>query len=388
VQWNDAFAAGQAVIGSAACTASPNASTHLSGVPKPACGTALNASSSVYGALSEAFLICEDSGTTVGDSVAGQDITINPTYYNWSTGEMDPAVSWGSYWAGTYITIDTDATGPQINGTSAPIGSNGPFSIAILVQAPANPVEGPPNNSPTYLGFATKAGLNSSGGIGGFTFTEWMAEGLPGFQLTVLGGGSPMQAVYPGSIRDGNWHFLAVTTDGTLTAAGTQMYLDGAALTLDTADSVDGSGGAQSDAGIALSVEATDGSATPTSIATLQFFNAALTLAQIAALSGDPYYAWRAGPAAPPPAPVLGSISPASGGAGDAVPVTLSGGNFNVGASVAVDDPYVTVSNVTVVSATQITATFTIAAGATPGTANVSVATVGGTSASLPFTVE
>jgi hypothetical protein len=88
-----------------------------------------------------------------------------------------------------------------------------------------------------------------------------------------------------------------------------------------------------------------------------------------------------------PPAPTLSAIAPASGIQGSTVPVTLTGTNFVSGATVAVNNPGIAVSAVTVVSATQITATFTIAANAGLGAANVTVTTSGGTSAAAVFTV-
>ena len=87
------------------------------------------------------------------------------------------------------------------------------------------------------------------------------------------------------------------------------------------------------------------------------------------------------------PAPTLTSISPASGVQGTTVPVTLTGTNFVAGATVATNNPGIAVSPATVVSATQITATFTIAANAAPGAANVTVTTSGGTSGAVAFTV-
>ncbi|HTX37228.1 MAG TPA: IPT/TIG domain-containing protein [Bryobacteraceae bacterium] len=81
------------------------------------------------------------------------------------------------------------------------------------------------------------------------------------------------------------------------------------------------------------------------------------------------------------------AISPASGAIGASVDVTLTGANFVAGANVAVSDPNITVSGATVVGATQITVTLTIAPSDTPGTASVTVATVGGTSAPVSFAV-
>jgi hypothetical protein len=83
----------------------------------------------------------------------------------------------------------------------------------------------------------------------------------------------------------------------------------------------------------------------------------------------------------------LTSISPASGVQGTTVPVTLTGTNFVAGSTVTVSNPGIAVSGVTVVSATEITATFTIAPSAALGAANVSVTTGGGTSGTVSFTV-
>jgi hypothetical protein len=88
-----------------------------------------------------------------------------------------------------------------------------------------------------------------------------------------------------------------------------------------------------------------------------------------------------------PPVPTLASVSPNSGVQGTAVPVTLTGTNFVSGATVNVSDSGVTVSNVSVVSATQITAAFTIASSATLGAANVTVTTTGGTSGAVTFAI-
>lgn len=85
--------------------------------------------------------------------------------------------------------------------------------------------------------------------------------------------------------------------------------------------------------------------------------------------------------------PTLTSISPASGSIGATVPVTLTGTNFLSGATVSINNAGVTVSNVTVVSATQITATFAISPSVSAGVANVTVATANGTSGPVTFTV-
>ncbi len=83
----------------------------------------------------------------------------------------------------------------------------------------------------------------------------------------------------------------------------------------------------------------------------------------------------------------LTSIAPASGAPGASVPITLTGTGFAAGDQVTAGSSSVSVSNVVIVSATQITATFTIGADAAPGAVNVAVTMPGGTSGSVVFTI-
>src|SRR5208283_193023 len=90
-----------------------------------------------------------------------------------------------------------------------------------------------------------------------------------------------------------------------------------------------------------------------------------------------------------PPAPTLTSVSPAMGAQGGVVNVTLTGTNFVAGCTINVPaGEGITTSAVTVMNSTTITATFTIAAGATLGAQNVTVTTSGGISGAKAFTVE
>ena len=88
-----------------------------------------------------------------------------------------------------------------------------------------------------------------------------------------------------------------------------------------------------------------------------------------------------------PPPPTLLSISPPAGTVGTAVGVTLTGTNFVTGGTTVNVTGGVTVSNVVVTSGTQLTATFSIPATATPGPVSVSVSTAGGTSGTVVFTL-
>jgi hypothetical protein len=89
----------------------------------------------------------------------------------------------------------------------------------------------------------------------------------------------------------------------------------------------------------------------------------------------------------PPAAPVLTSITPNSGTQGTNVAVTLNGSNFQPGATVAVSGTGVSVTGVTVVSSSKLTATFVISSIATSGVRNVTVAASAGTSGTQSFTV-
>ena len=86
--------------------------------------------------------------------------------------------------------------------------------------------------------------------------------------------------------------------------------------------------------------------------------------------------------------PVLSSLTPTSGGAGNSVPVTLTGANFVAGATLSSTNSSLSFSNVNVISGTQITATFTIASNATPGSAPVIVNTFYGSSNAVGFTIQ
>jgi hypothetical protein len=95
-----------------------------------------------------------------------------------------------------------------------------------------------------------------------------------------------------------------------------------------------------------------------------------------------------------PGTPVLSSITPNSGarsvaGAPNPIAVTLTGIGFTLGTTVNVVAPAggFTVTGVTFVSPTEITATFNTTATATIGPRTISVTTPGGTSGTVQFNV-
>ncbi len=91
-----------------------------------------------------------------------------------------------------------------------------------------------------------------------------------------------------------------------------------------------------------------------------------------------------------PPVPTLASITPNSGNRGSSTPVTLVGTNFTAGSTVAIAAPAggVTITGVTVVNSTTITATITSTGTAALGARNITVTTPGGTSNAVTFTVK
>ncbi len=92
----------------------------------------------------------------------------------------------------------------------------------------------------------------------------------------------------------------------------------------------------------------------------------------------------------PIPVPALNSITPSSGLRGSVVNVTLSGTDFGTApgaTSVTAGGTAITVTNVKVVTANALTATFAIAGGASLGSYQVSVITAGGSSNSVTFGV-
>jgi len=85
--------------------------------------------------------------------------------------------------------------------------------------------------------------------------------------------------------------------------------------------------------------------------------------------------------------PILTGLTPSGATAGSSVSVTISGANFYNGSTVQISGSGVTLSNIVKVNKTTITATFTVAAAASPGPRNVVVVTLAGASNAVPFTV-
>jgi len=83
----------------------------------------------------------------------------------------------------------------------------------------------------------------------------------------------------------------------------------------------------------------------------------------------------------------VSGINPNIGTQGQTLGVTLTGTAFATGATLNLSGALIAVSNLTVVSSTQITATFAIAANAVLGPVNISVTTSGQTTNAVPYTI-
>ena len=86
-----------------------------------------------------------------------------------------------------------------------------------------------------------------------------------------------------------------------------------------------------------------------------------------------------------PPAPTLISISPEGAIQDSTIPISLKGTNFSSGLTIS-GPPDITIADVNVVGSTTATATFKIAASAELGAHDVTITTLGGTTAAVPFT--
>jgi hypothetical protein len=95
------------------------------------------------------------------------------------------------------------------------------------------------------------------------------------------------------------------------------------------------------------------------------------------------------GPSLPSPkrAATVVWLSPPSGPAGSTVQLRLTGADFTPESTLAVDGSGVEVSNVKVESATRITATLKIAAGASAGVRGITVGTPNGNSNAANFRI-
>src|SRR6202045_256463 len=193
--------------------------------------------------------------------------------------------------------------------------------------------------------------------------TSGGTSGVQPFTVNPLGASPTLTSINPNNGVQGQG--VAVTLTATSFVAGATIGLSGAGITVSNT----------------TVVSATQITATFTIAANTATGARTITVTTSGGTSGPPPFTVNVAP------PTLTSINPNNGVQGQGVAVTLTGTNFVAGATIGVSGAGITVSNTTVVSVTQITATLTIAGTAATGARNVTVTTSGGTSGAQPFTV-
>ncbi|HEY4217882.1 MAG TPA: beta-propeller fold lactonase family protein [Gemmatimonadaceae bacterium] len=208
--------------------------------------------------------------------------------------------------------------------------------------------------------------VDASAALGARNVTVTTAGGTSASQtFTVTGTGPTLTSLTPTLGVQGNT--VAMTLTGTaFVAGGTTVAVDGTGVAVNT---VNVTSGTSLTANFVLASGATLG-AHNVKVTTSAGTSAAQTFT------------------VNPPLPTLASISPNTGAQGGVQTITVTGTNFVSGATtVEVSGTNVTVSNVSVASATSLTADFTVAAGAVLGARDVTVMTAGGTSSAQTFTI-
>jgi hypothetical protein len=276
------------------------------------------------------------------------------------------------------------------------VGNAGPFPASITISGSTLTNNGATSGGGAVYTFGPSVMLSDSR-IAGNTSTQGASavdgSSTAGASVTAANNwwgsnASPASLVAPGIVNYSPWLVM------TFAAAPNSIYTQGTSiLTAKIATGSDGSTGYQIADGTPVSIAGTPGSVSPASSTTASGAASSTYTAGTAAGTAsasatvDSQTLTASITVALAPVPTLTAIAPASGLQGITVPVTLTGTNFVSGATVAVDNPGIAVSAVNVVSATQITATFTIAANAALGAANVTITTSGGTSAAAVFMV-
>ena len=262
-----------------------------------------------------------------------------------------------------------DFTFSPSNASFASTGGSGSVSINTTPECSWSAT----SNSP-WITITTAASGAGSGSISYSVAPNTQGQQLTGsitigdltYPVVEFGGSVTLTSINPNAGVQGT--NVPVTLTGTNFAAGSNVNVSGSGVTASNVTVVNAN---QITATLGIAANATLGSDT-------------VTVTSAAGTSNGVTFTVTS--TAPPP--VLTAISPNSGGAGNSVPVTLTGANFMAGAMLSSSNPSLTFSNVTVVSATQITATFSMAANATPGSVSITVTTSNGTSNALGFTIQ
>ena len=293
-------------------------------------------------------------------SVGGVPFTGTPASIATNLSSLNPACT------GT-TTLTCSVTAPAIVGNdvftvatySVPAASAAPANLlsraALTVAVTAGVTNAPPLALNGVVDHVT-VGLSSS------TFTEGtpITSGAPVVVTVNAFDGTGHIIVGSGNYVDANGNPLTITLTNSDTSGATTLIATGI-----TAPSMGG---------------------------TLTYTGGSLTsLTVSAAVSGGTIAGGTAAPVAftvgAPTITALSGTRWVPGASSFALSETLTGTNFLAGTNVVLGGTGVTASNVSVTNSTTLTATFTIAANATVGPRNVTVSTVGGTSAAQILTL-
>jgi trimeric autotransporter adhesin len=282
-----------------------------------------------------------------------------------------------AYLSASFVAVAVTGAAGGANPTSSVINVTNPGVSGALAFTAAASVTTPPGgswlsvsatSSPTpgsVTAAYNTAGLGPGTYTGLITLTSAQAINSPltipvTLTLTRSDSGNTLTSISPSA--GGLSETLAVTLTGTNFVAGS------------TTVSVSGNGVAVSSVNV-VSTTSLTAVFTIAPNADLGFHAVSVTTPSSAA-PAVVYFAVNAASA-----PVLSAVVPSIGNIGTTVNVTLTGNNFVPGGtSISVIGAGVTAGTITVLSNTQLTAQFTIAANAAAGTREVTVSTAGGSS--------
>jgi hypothetical protein len=292
-------------------------------------------------------------------ATGAQNVTVT------SLGSVTSAVTFAVNPVGPPPTLTSISPNNGVQGQSVPVtltGTNFVAGATIALSGAGITVSSTAVVSATQITATFTIAANAATGAQNVTVTT--SGGTSGAQPFTVNLAPPtLTSISPNSGVQGQ--NVPVTLTGTNFVAGATIALSGAGITVSSTTVVSAT---QIMATFAIAANAATGAQN-------------VTATTSGGTSGAQPFTVNVAP------PTLTSISPNNGAQRQSVPVTLTGTNFVAGANIALSGTGITVSNRTVVSATQITATFAIAANAATGAQNVTVTTPGGTSGAQPFTV-
>ena len=259
-----------------------------------------------------------------------------------------------------YAITAYDANSTQIASVTRQIGARTSIAAFLSDLLPALPRD--------YYGQVIVSSTTGTASIIGLRFTGTTFTTIPETAVTPPPSSPPtLTSISPASGTAGMT--LTATLTGTnFVNGGTTVQVSGSGITLGSPQ-VSGS----TSLAVAFTISA---SASPG--------NRTVTVATNGGTSNGVNFSVLA-PAVPP---TLASISPTSGTAGITVTATLTGTNFVAGGTIVqITGSGITVDSPQVAGSTSLTVAFTISASASPGNRTVTVATNGGTSNGINFSV-